>query len=99
MERKEMFDDKAYSAWLSECQEMWDPIYLKWAGTLKPSTVSPALNDFMLAVFSKAGRPYHYFLESWKENKMLEESGKGGSFTGEETARATSPVGRVLRDT
>ena len=94
MEREEMFDEKAYNAWLNECQEMWDPIYLKWAGTLKPSTVSPALNDFMLAVFSKAGRHYHYFLESWKENKMLEESGRAGDkHGGTGVESGVAPVG------
>ena len=85
-------NEKAYGAWLDECQEMWDAIYLRWIAETTPKEIY----DFMLATYVKAARPYHYFLESHAEKQMLEESGKGGESVsgiseGERTNRKDIP--------
>ena|SRR3990167_5313178 len=45
----------AFEAWLKECKQIWDAIDKEWPD---------ASDSFQLAMFSKAARPYFYFLEA-----------------------------------
>src|SRR3990167_1575303 len=44
----------AFEAWLAECKTIWDAIDKAWPD---------ASDSFQLAMFSKAARPYFYYLE------------------------------------